>query len=255
MRRNFGSSRLVRLLGDLAIVDAEPSRQDFAERLSLWLDGFDAVTLDAAHQSVRAVNEDRPARFGPVAPAALQTQVHRVRAALVKAILANHRGQNGPGVPNPWLPAGAPSATVAETDVPFTTYRQHYLELQRHMASQVGTLRAALRQALSGASPSLRQLAALDAVWEQVLGERMQKQLASVPRLLERRFENLRGATQQPDPALGHPPGGWLDTFDKDMRQVLLAEMEMRLEPVIGLLDALMNTPWTRSSNEITKYQ
>lgn len=239
----------------MAIVDAEPSRQDFAERLSLWLDGFDAVTLDAAHQSVRVVDEGRHAHLRPAAPAALQARLHRVRAALVQAILADHgAGQPGPWVQSPRLPAGATPATEAETSVPFTPYRQHYLELQRHMESQVGTLRAALRQALCGASPPLRQLAALDAVWEQVLEERTQKQLASVPRLLERRFENLRHATQQPDPALWREPGGWLDVFDKDMRQVLLAEMEMRLEPVVGLLEAWMNTPRTSSGNEITKY-
>ena len=39
-------------------------------------------------------------------------------------------------------------------------------------------------------------------------------------------------------------PGAWLHTFCQDMRAVLLAELELRLQPVAGLLDAL---------NEVTR--
>ncbi|MGE8634372.1 MAG: DUF3348 family protein, partial [Achromobacter piechaudii] len=34
-------------------------------------------------------------------------------------------------------------------------------------------------------------------------------------------------------------PGAWLDVFRKDMRSVLLAELDVRLQPVEGLLAAL----------------
>lgn len=43
-----------------------------------------------------------------------------------------------------------------------------------------------------------------------------------------------------PQPALPAPtPGAWLETFRKDMRSVLLAELDIRLQPVEGLLAAL----------------
>ncbi|WP_287814619.1 DUF3348 family protein, partial [Achromobacter sp.] len=43
-----------------------------------------------------------------------------------------------------------------------------------------------------------------------------------------------------PPPALPAPtPGAWLETFRKDMRSVLLAELDVRLQPVEGLLATL----------------
>ncbi|KAG1370508.1 hypothetical protein G6F59_018666 [Rhizopus arrhizus] len=47
------------------------------------------------------------------------------------------------------------------------------------------------------------------------------------------------GATA-PEPApVSITPGAWLDVFRKDMRSVLLAELDVRLQPVEGLLAAL----------------
>lgn len=42
-------------------------------------------------------------------------------------------------------------------------------------------------------------------------------------------------------------PGGWLAVFAQDTRSLLLAELEVRLQPVLGLMEAL--------SNEVTKQQ
>ncbi|WP_063568871.1 DUF3348 domain-containing protein [Achromobacter ruhlandii] len=47
-------------------------------------------------------------------------------------------------------------------------------------------------------------------------------------------------ACSAPQPALSAPtPGAWLETFRKDMRSVLLAELDVRLQPVEGLLATL----------------
>ncbi|MCZ8411391.1 DUF3348 domain-containing protein [Achromobacter dolens] len=47
-------------------------------------------------------------------------------------------------------------------------------------------------------------------------------------------------ACTAPQPALSAPtPGAWLETFRKDMRSVLLAELDVRLQPVEGLLATL----------------
>lgn len=45
----------------------------------------------------------------------------------------------------------------------------------------------------------------------------------------------LRQAAKKPD----LQPGPWLDTFRDDMRSVLLAELDLRLQPIEGLLSAL----------------
>ena len=48
---------------------------------------------------------------------------------------------------------------------------------------------------------------------------------------MERRFEQLAHSND----------AGWLEAFGKDWRLALLAELDLRLEPVAGLIDALNN--------------
>jgi hypothetical protein len=90
-------------------------------------------------------------------------------------------------------------------------------------------LRDPVRKAMCRVSPRLRQLAVVDAAFEQVLGRREQALLPTVHALLKRRFEQLRGQE------------GGLESFARQWRETLLAELELRLEPVAGLVDAVRN--------------
>ena len=64
--------------------------------------------------------------------------------------------------------------------------------------------------------------------------------------LLEQRFKQLLQAyLQKTDAASRTEPhhwlisGGWLALFYQDMLELLLAELDVRLQPVVGLLEAL----------------
>jgi hypothetical protein len=105
---------------------------------------------------------------------------------------------------------------------------------------------------LAAKTPAMARLAVVDAVMERALSERERSLLAAVPGLLAGHFERLREAEQQAlagaeasaDAATAAPaapirPGAWLDAFRKDMQSVLLAELDVRLQPVEGLLAAL----------------
>jgi hypothetical protein len=213
LRTDFGHSTLVKLLGGWAPVDADPAGTDFAERLSLWVNAFDAIGLQSAHQSIRAIATAAPAPARgarPLHALGIEDEVRAVRAALAHAITQ---------VPE----------QAADTDAAYAPYRQRHQELQRRMEQMIGPLRDQVRQVLSRVSASLRQLAALDAVMEQVLAPREQLLLPKASVLLERRFQQLRA------------DGDWLQAFGRDWRQALLAELELRLEPVTGLLEALAN--------------
>src|SRR5437868_5770758 len=80
-------------------------------------------------------------------------------------------------------------------------------------------------------------------------GASVRSLLGAVPGLLEGHFARLRQAEQA---ALAAPqatgestaltPGAWLNVFRKDMRSVLLAELDIRLQPVEGLLAALRSS-------------
>ncbi len=133
--------------------------------------------------------------------------------------------------------------------VDYATYRQRYLSMQQAMETDIGSLRGRLRAMLAARTPALAQLAAVDAVMEGALGARERSLLGGVPALLEGHFVRLRQAEQAmlaDAQASGEPAvvtsGAWLDVFRRDMRSVLLAELDIRFQPVEGLLAALRSS-------------
>lgn len=218
------------MLGDwTAVVDEAPG-MDFAERLALSLNAFDAIGLQAAHQAIKAVAARAPGKAPRGQAPSLGADLQRVRGALANAIAQD-------------------AMPLRAADTGCAVYRQRHLELQRHMEQMIGPLREHVRQSMSRLSPRLRKLAALDAALEQWLAPREQVVLPAVAVLAERRFEQLRrehrqaieACGAQDDPAAWREPGGWLHAFERDWRQALLAELDLRLEPVTGLVEAWSN--------------
>jgi hypothetical protein len=243
-RTSFNSSRLIRLLSDLAIADVAPSnqtKQSFAERLGLWLDVNDAISLSAALNSSPARGSETQSVAPSFASVAMHAEFARVRAGLASSITADGKARIK-------LPMPAHGASI-ESAADFSPYRRYYLAHQRNIDSSIGALRTNVRVTLSTLSPAMKRLAALDAVLDEALCVRERTLLSTVPSLLEKRFEHLRKAhqealadTQAPDaPDLWMQPGAWLAVFCKDMQGVLLAELDVRLQPVMGLVEALGN--------------
>lgn len=227
MNSTFAASKLVRLLDAWSPMQADAPGPDVAERLSAWLGPLEAIRLQGVQQSLRRLDEDgRPApKAAARAMQALAQDVQRVRAVLAKAIAQDPL---------------ALAALRPEDDPAYGHFRQRHLELQRQMGQMVAALRDHVRQAVSRVSPRLRQLATLDATFEDLLAVREQTNLPFAATLLERRYQSLRAAHREADdPHVRGQPGGWLHAFAQDWRQALLAELDLRLEPVMGLLDAL----------------
>ena len=238
-RTGFTGSALVRLLARLTDVEVAESRQSFSDQLSQWLRWTDAIALSAALEGGRTA---APARKRTDTNAD-DTGYGRVRAALAKAIaediafLADRRDLPADGKPD------------------FSPYRVRYAGRQQAMEVAIGPLRTQLRAMLAARSSDMARLAAVDAVMEQALGAQERSLLATVPGLLEKHFRRLHQAAQAradapasdvPD-ALATPerrtsPTAWLDKFCEDMRAVMLAELDMRLQPVDGLREALRMT-------------
>lgn len=226
MHSTFGTSRLVRLLGHWTPVEADPGL-DFAERTSLWVGPLEAIRLQAAQQPVQAPPAaDRKPPTAAATIRALDEDFRRVHGVLARAI-----GQDPLALAN--LQAGDP-------DIGYAPFRHRHLELQRQMEPMASALRDHLRQTMRRLSPRLRELAELDAALEDVLAVRGQKLLATTVARLERRFRQLL-PTGPGDPGAAGPPGHWLHAFGEDWRNALLAELDLRLLPAAGLLDAVRN--------------
>jgi hypothetical protein len=248
-RTNFHSSRFIRTLADLSMLDAVEPRMAFAEKLGLWVDFAHAITLSAVHKVSSESPPVTTAGATSVARAALGKAFARVRAGLVRSI--NRTGME--------LSAPEPDALLDLATV-YEPYRRYYLAQQREIALKLPPLRTQLREALGQSSLPLRRLAALDAALEQILGERESKLFATVPGLLERRFRQLHKAHQQAlmarqqadNPALWMQAGAWLAVFCQEMQTVLLAELDVRMQPALGLVEAysLGSTTREHSINE-----
>jgi hypothetical protein len=233
---NFNSSRLVRFLAELSIVDVAESKQAFAERLGLWLDFADAIALHAAHGDASATAQ----RADRAASTALADEFATARAAWAKSIAAGCSPQAAK-----WAAAAADSDEAAA----YEPYRRYYSAQQGEMEMAIRPWRSKARQALAQAGGKLGQLAALDGALDKILGARERQLLATVPALLEKRFTLLASAHRQrlaaaglaDDPARWDAPGGWLADFGKELAAVLLAELDLRLQPTVGLIEALSN--------------
>ena len=135
------------------------------------------------------------------------------------------------------------------------------------MEGTLRSLRAQLRLQLSQQGSTGQQLAALDAAFENILAEREAALLAKTSKLLEKRFvqalkahmqlqaqaqpaalatDSANAAIDATDVMDANPnntpkadPRSWLMPLRQTLRQALLAELDTRLQPALGLLEAL----------------
>ncbi len=247
----------VRLLAELADAELAPPRQALSDSLSQWIDWTHALALAsaldarAADGSVdeRADSEREADERSAVAGA--DEECAQVRTTLARAIAADPAF----AMPEPRAGQGVGAAGPDDRDGGF--YRQRYLVLQQTMEAHIARLRARLRERLALRSGEVARLAALDAVMERALARRERSLLAAAPALLGARCERLRAQAQEaasiadtaegaaaavPASASVSAPGSWAPAFRRDMQHLLLAELDLRLQPAEGLLEALRTT-------------
>jgi hypothetical protein len=214
-RTSVRGPTFIRLLSRLTDVDTARPNTALPDRLSQWLDWTHALALSAALDGkVEAVAAEVS---HPVEDEAAECA--RVRQTLVLAITGARE----------LVARGVAAGTTPD----FAPLRQRYTTLQRSMQSHAGHLRGRLRDILSASSDEMARLAEVDAVMELALSGREHSLMGNVPALLANHFDRLRQAAR-PDDA-----GAWLDAFRKDMQAVLLAELDVRFQPVEALLAAL----------------
>jgi hypothetical protein len=227
-----------------------PAGQDFAERLGAWLSVADAITLRTALQSIPATSQAKAASPGaPTTPETLAEALQRVRATLTKSITTVESAlpTRGRADHSSYVAAAAAPAIALEPATEFAMLHQRYGEQQRRMEMSVDALRAHARQTLSRASPELARLAALDGVMDQMLGGREQHVLSTVPTFLKKRFEHLRRqAAADAETLFGNEPDpsqqpAWLVQLAAEFEQALLAELDLRLQPIAGMAEAMQH--------------
>jgi hypothetical protein len=232
------------------MIEAAPSMEDVGQKLGDWLDFRQAIALHGLLNPEPHVQASVPAnqrRAGLMTPEALSRHVDKFKASLEQSIAQG--APSGTGLTRIDMPPATLDEPI-EPKIAFEPYRRFYAAHQRQMETQVRTLRSQLRGQLAKSSPALQQLAALDAGFENILSEREAMLLNKVPKLLEKRFtqalkqhlkkqaEAVAEDVNTIDKAPRLKPDAWLLSWRQQMRTALLAELDTRLQPALGLLEA-----------------
>lgn len=204
---------LARLLMQWGVPPAPPT--PVAERLGGWLGWADAIVLSqalAVPAGAAHAAECHAARDW--AQAALDRVQADLHAAFDDPELAQESAEPLPARPMPLADLLAP-------------YRLHHAQQQRSIAARVTTLRERLRGRLADSGAA--QLAALDAVFDRALLAHERSLLAGLPALLTRRAEGHAAADAR----------HWRARCWADLQRLLRAELDLRLQPVLGLMASL----------------
>lgn len=230
------STRFVRLLRELGAIDRAAATGDVAEQLSRWFGVADAIALHAVLHRAAAP------RVGETAPAgnAIAAEVARERQVLQQLIASACSSQ---GVGRIRFPA--PTLVMTGVDgVGYQPLLAFHRAVQRELEPRIGVLHDRARRMLVRTASSLQPLAALDEAMDHALSPRAAALLSEIPALLEGRFTRLHDDHRQSlagaadDAAAWLQPGGWLARFRDDVHDLLQAELDLRLQPVLGLAAA-----------------
>lgn len=236
------SAALPRFLAERGLLDAPASPEPVAQRLGQWLGVRHAASLHALLDRL-AKPEAARARTQPVADAAtVQAHVQRTQAALQAAIAEGRAVAGAPRTARHLsalaLPADTP-AKASDMATAWEPYRRYLAAHQKQMHTTVQALHQQVRATLAHAGPDLHRLALLDAAYAPTLEERQSAVLAGWPVKMEWRFAQSAHAHREHS-APAKP--AWLRDFETELQTALLAELDLRLQPVHGLVAAYLES-------------
>jgi len=220
-------SRLVNLLTQLTDFKLGSARYNLAERLGHLVGVSGSMDLarglrQLPQQASQSKNTD---------VVVLQDDFLSTRVRMMNTIIDSFSPESGD--PQKKVPSEA-TGIRAEALKTFAPYKRFYTTHQIEIAVGVKNLRTRIRVGMSSFSAQMHQLAELDSTLDQSLEVHARKLFDAIPKLLEPRFQELLKQHQENDEATQ-----WLELFHQDMRELLLAELDVRLQPVLGLLEAI----------------
>ena len=225
------SPRLVRFIAGLGLGPAALSREQYARRLGQLFDLHDSIAIAAVHGGLPAAIPAGPA------PAEVTALFLEGRGAILRAAVLAFDPQGRARIRFPCAdPQAPPTAAAVEP------YLAFYRVQQSEAEHRIRRLQAQVRQAASGRSPQLDERCALDAVVARSMAARARGFFSTIPGLLQIHFEQLQAACTGERADEHESARGWrqaLQQFRRDMQGMLLAEIETRLLPVTGLVEAV----------------
>ena len=238
---SLNESRLVRFLADFEVSDVAVSHKNFTARLGGLIGLSASIKLSTVLEKLPVRVFEPRVVSGEVVKEEFLREQKEIVQYLIESFVSSGAARR---IKLPVPKAGAQREELMD----YEPYQRFYAIRQREMSSRVQRLRVNIRESVSGLSPELAQLSVLDAALDEMFSQHSQKSFSAIPRLLEKRFRYLLDEHQRAhcgqetdDPQRWIQAGGWLEKFYVEMQGLLLAELDVRLQPVLGLIEALNN--------------
>ena len=229
------ASRLVRALAEVLDAELRLPPVQFAERLGRLFDLTQSIAIASAHRAVVAADFEPECADG----GALRQEFLSVRNGMVQSVVRSFDRADGTGRIRVPMASAAPAGDWAEDYAP---YHRFYSAHQTDVDFRVRRLHALLRDGAAARSPQLARLCALDAALGDSIAGPARKLFAAIPRLLGQHFEGRHRHCRQQQPNGAVPDASWQHCQQQlcaQMQTLLLAEIEVRLLPSLGLLEAI----------------
>lgn len=232
---DFRGSQMIRFLDELHITDEPVSAERFSGRLAELIDLSHSVKISIAHTAMSRMEFEA---FDDSFDTA-RNEVMRVHGETVDIIVkAFTNNTSSTRLKAPKLERLNNENQKAAIK-PFLSF---YIYYQRMFDSKLNALREYIRNSASGLSAKLAQLAKLDEVLADTLAAHERKSFAQVPLLLEQRFSEQLQRSQVAQLEELHI------SFCRDLQALLLAELEVRMLPVLGLIEAIEAEAFTQQT-------
>ncbi len=228
------SSRLIRCLREVGVLDTAASRPSFRGQLASVIDFSASIKLATA-----LAQQESAAVPSATSPAESPRELFlRLRSGIIRSLLAGFAPK--PGYTHLRLPAPEPRVPEDESAA-FAPYLRFYTGQQRMMETKVLNLHLQIRDASAMLSPRLAHLCELDKALGDTLAQHARKAFGDIPRLLQARFCGLLEQCRLQPAGGDDRAASWVDwqrQFHGDLRAALLAELDARLLPTLGLVEA-----------------
>ncbi len=211
----------MRALAATGLAEAQQAPIAAEQRLAGMIDLSDSIRVSAAQLADPGLDFEAI----PVDLSAVRADFLDVRAALLRSVQQSFHP--GSGYVRTRLPQPDYSAEPAKGVEP---YQRFYRAQQREMDFRISGLLERVRAAASDCSPELRQLVRLDKTLQKVMTGHARLAYNSLAEHLGRHLQELI-ADSSPEQAYPR--------LFRNMKAMLLAEIETRLLPILGLVEAI----------------
>ncbi|EAQ96838.2 hypothetical protein KT71_11074 [Congregibacter litoralis KT71] len=237
-----GQAPLVRLLADLGLASSKPGKRVFATRLADLIDISDAITLSDFFSKLDRVSTSQQVESAEGVDSVFDQHRAAMRGSIDASFATDEdelslAGRNVFPLPT----VSAENVSAAET---IARYERFYSLHQSELERRVAQLRKVLLERMRSQSDALAQVAALEIAMGPIFVKYTRQCFATLPGLVAQRFEYLRLHQHQQDwvakePASWLREDGWLARFHDEVKQLLHAELTLRLQPLDGMLSLL----------------